>query len=105
MTKTCMSYYDSVGLSGIICLEASVFDIKNAAMKLIMQGQRYKLFLYIPETIMQTSETGSDTGSTVTLQTSVASQAAVPTQVVQQVPVQQQVRTHGIQRGGVPYVI
>ncbi|KAB0389284.1 hypothetical protein E2I00_005887 [Balaenoptera physalus] len=39
---------------------------------------------------MQTSETGSDTGSTVTLQTSVASQAAVPTQVVQQVPVQQQ---------------
>ncbi|XP_024303400.1 transcription factor RFX3 isoform X4 [Homo sapiens] len=44
------------------------------------------------ETIMQTSETGSDTGSTVTLQTSVASQAAVPTQVVQQVPVQQQVQ-------------
>ncbi|EPY76858.1 transcription factor RFX3 [Camelus ferus] len=44
------------------------------------------------ETIMQTSETGSDTGSTVTLQTSVASQAAVPTQVVQQVPVQQQLR-------------
>ncbi|XP_049751296.1 transcription factor RFX3 isoform X4 [Elephas maximus indicus] len=43
-------------------------------------------------TIMQTSETGSDTGSTVTLQTSVASQAAVPTQVVQQVPVQQQVQ-------------
>ena len=42
---------------------------------------------------MQTSETGADTGSTVTLQTSVASQAAVPTQVVQQVPVQQQVRT------------
>lgn len=42
---------------------------------------------------MQTSETGSDTGSTVTLQTSVASQAAVPTQVVQQVPVQQQVRS------------
>uniref|UniRef100_A0A2K5YVN6 Regulatory factor X3 n=2 Tax=Cercopithecinae TaxID=9528 RepID=A0A2K5YVN6_MANLE len=41
---------------------------------------------------MQTSETGSDTGSTVTLQTSVASQAAVPTQVVQQVPVQQQVQ-------------
>ncbi|KAB0358341.1 hypothetical protein FD755_019625 [Muntiacus reevesi] len=41
---------------------------------------------------MQTSETGSDTGSTVTLQTSVASQAAVPTQVVQQVPVQQQVK-------------
>lgn len=40
---------------------------------------------------MQTSETGSDTGSTVTLQTSVAGQAAVPTQVVQQVPVQQQV--------------
>lgn len=40
---------------------------------------------------MQTSETGSDTGSTVTLQTSVASQAAVPTQVVQQLPVQQQV--------------
>ncbi|KAL1788998.1 transcription factor RFX3 isoform X1 [Sigmodon hispidus] len=44
------------------------------------------------ENIMQTSETGSDTGSTVTLQTSVASQAAVPTQVVQQVPVQQQVQ-------------
>uniref|UniRef100_A0A670ZWC0 Regulatory factor X3 n=1 Tax=Pseudonaja textilis TaxID=8673 RepID=A0A670ZWC0_PSETE len=41
---------------------------------------------------MQTSETGSDTGSTVTLQTSVASQAAVPTQVVQQLPVQQQVQ-------------
>ncbi|XP_029469284.1 transcription factor RFX3 isoform X3 [Rhinatrema bivittatum] len=41
---------------------------------------------------MQTSETGSDTGSTVTLQTSVAGQAAVPTQVVQQVPVQQQVQ-------------
>lgn len=40
---------------------------------------------------MQTSETGSDTGSTVTLQTSVAGQAAVPTQVVQQLPVQQQV--------------
>lgn len=40
---------------------------------------------------MQTSETGSDTGSTVTLQASVAGQAAVPTQVVQQVPVQQQV--------------
>lgn len=40
---------------------------------------------------MQTSETGADTGSTVTLQTSVAGQAAVPTQVVQQVPVQQQV--------------
>lgn len=40
---------------------------------------------------MQTSETGSDTSSTVTLQTSVAGQAAVPTQVVQQVPVQQQV--------------
>ncbi|XP_072007852.1 transcription factor RFX3 isoform X5 [Engystomops pustulosus] len=41
---------------------------------------------------MQTSETVSDTGSTVTLQTSVAGQAAVPTQVVQQVPVQQQVQ-------------
>ncbi|KAM6394723.1 transcription factor RFX3-like isoform 2-T2 [Rhynochetos jubatus] len=41
---------------------------------------------------MQTSETGSDTGSTVTLQASVAGQAAVPTQVVQQVPVQQQVQ-------------
>ncbi|XP_077777677.1 transcription factor RFX3 isoform X4 [Podarcis muralis] len=41
---------------------------------------------------MQTSETGSDTGSTVTLQTSVAGQAAVPTQVVQQLPVQQQVQ-------------
>lgn len=40
---------------------------------------------------MQTSESGSDTGSTVTLQASVAGQAAVPTQVVQQVPVQQQV--------------
>lgn len=48
---------------------------------------------------MQTSETGSDTGSTVTLQTSVASQAAVPTQVVQQVPVQQQVRSCCFQRG------
>uniref|UniRef100_A0A8C5LQL1 Transcription factor RFX3 n=1 Tax=Leptobrachium leishanense TaxID=445787 RepID=A0A8C5LQL1_9ANUR len=44
------------------------------------------------ETTMQTSETVSDTGSTVTLQTSVAGQAAVPTQVVQQVPVQQQVQ-------------
>ncbi|KAH0628301.1 hypothetical protein JD844_009248 [Phrynosoma platyrhinos] len=44
------------------------------------------------ETTMQTSETGSDTGSTVTLQTSVAGQAAVPTQVVQQLPVQQQVQ-------------
>lgn len=43
------------------------------------------------EAAMQTSETGSDTGSTVTLQTSVAGQAAVPTQVVQQLPVQQQV--------------
>lgn len=43
------------------------------------------------ETTMQTSETGSDTGSTVTLQTSVAGQSAVPTQVVQQLPVQQQV--------------
>ncbi|XP_071657675.1 transcription factor RFX3-like [Patagioenas fasciata] len=41
---------------------------------------------------MQTSETGSDTGSTVNLQASVAGQAAVPTQVVQQVPVQQQVQ-------------
>ncbi|XP_077201025.1 transcription factor RFX3 isoform X1 [Paroedura picta] len=41
---------------------------------------------------MQTSETGSDTSSTVTLQTSVAGQAAVPTQVVQQLPVQQQVQ-------------
>ncbi|CAN8219669.1 unnamed protein product [Coccothraustes coccothraustes] len=41
---------------------------------------------------MQTSESGSDTGSTVTLQASVAGQAAVPTQVVQQVPVQQQVQ-------------
>lgn len=40
---------------------------------------------------MQTSEAGSDTGSTVTLQAPVAGQAAVPTQVVQQVPVQQQV--------------
>lgn len=48
---------------------------------------------------MQTSETGSDTGSTVTLQTSVASQAAVPTQVVQQVPVQQQVKSGCSQRG------
>lgn len=47
---------------------------------------------------MQTSETGSDTGSTVTLQTSVASQAAVPTQVVQQVPVQQQVSSCCSQR-------
>ncbi|XP_056378405.1 transcription factor RFX3 isoform X2 [Hyla sarda] len=44
------------------------------------------------KTTMQTSETVSDTGSTVTLQTSVAGQAAVPTQVVQQVPVQQQVQ-------------
>ncbi|XP_071436866.1 transcription factor RFX3 isoform X1 [Pithys albifrons albifrons] len=44
------------------------------------------------EITMQTSETGTDTGSTVTLQTSVAGQAAVPTQVVQQVPVQQQVQ-------------
>ncbi|KAG8595629.1 hypothetical protein GDO81_001580 [Engystomops pustulosus] len=44
------------------------------------------------EATMQTSETVSDTGSTVTLQTSVAGQAAVPTQVVQQVPVQQQVQ-------------
>ncbi|XP_069084486.1 transcription factor RFX3 isoform X1 [Pleurodeles waltl] len=44
------------------------------------------------ETAMQTSETGSDTGSTVTLQTSVAGQSGVPTQVVQQVPVQQQVQ-------------
>ncbi|XP_068031669.1 transcription factor RFX3-like isoform X3 [Anomalospiza imberbis] len=41
---------------------------------------------------MQTSESGSDTGSSVTLQASVAGQAAVPTQVVQQVPVQQQVQ-------------
>nr|XP_027775998.1 transcription factor RFX3-like [Marmota flaviventris] len=49
-------------------------------------------YIGLGETIMQTSETGSDTGSTVTLQTSVASQAAVPTQVVQQVPVQQQVQ-------------
>lgn len=63
------------------------------AVKLMLQGQHCKLFSSVPETIMQTSETGSDTGSTVTLQTSVASQAAVPTQVVQQVPVQQQVRT------------
>ncbi|XP_063770034.1 transcription factor RFX3 isoform X4 [Pseudophryne corroboree] len=44
----------------------------------------------VGKTTMQTSETVSDTGSTVTLQTSVAGQAAVPTQVVQQVPVQQQ---------------
>ncbi|XP_073525328.1 transcription factor RFX3 isoform X4 [Phyllobates terribilis] len=46
----------------------------------------------VGKTTMQTSETVSDTGSTVTLQTSVAGQAAVPTQVVQQVPVQQQVQ-------------
>lgn len=49
-----------------------------------------KFYIYT-EATMQTSETGSDTGSTVTLQTSVAGQAAVPTQVVQQLPVQQQV--------------
>ncbi|XP_062925061.1 transcription factor RFX3 isoform X5 [Mobula hypostoma] len=41
---------------------------------------------------MQTSEAGSDTTSTVTLQTSVAGQQAVQAQVVQQVPVQQQVQ-------------
>ncbi|RMC19572.1 hypothetical protein DUI87_03130 [Hirundo rustica rustica] len=40
--------------------------------------------MYGGETMMQTSETGSDTGSTVTLQASVAGQAAGPTQVVQQ---------------------
>ncbi|XP_078252190.1 transcription factor RFX3 [Rhinoraja longicauda] len=41
---------------------------------------------------MQTSEAGSDTTSTVTLQTSVAGQQVVQAQVVQQVPVQQQVQ-------------
>ncbi|XP_043917033.1 transcription factor RFX3 [Protopterus annectens] len=46
----------------------------------------------LQEAIMQTSEAASDTAPTVTLQTSVAGQAAVPTQVVQQVPVQQQVQ-------------
>lgn len=54
---------------------------------------------------MQTSETGSDTGSTVTLQTSVANQAAVPTQVVQQVPVQQQVRSCFLREDAVPLIV
>lgn len=50
------------------------------------------LFLCVSlEPNMQTSEAGSDTTSTVTLQTSVAGQQAVQAQVVQQVPVQQQV--------------
>ncbi|KAF3815985.1 hypothetical protein GH733_016090 [Mirounga leonina] len=68
-------------------------DLKNkchAAGRMRRAFTTLSLLCCVSETIMQTSETGSDTGSTVTLQTSVASQAAVPTQVVQQVPVQQQ---------------
>lgn len=41
MHELLRQYYDSVGPSGIIYLEASVLNIKNAAMKLVMQGQHY----------------------------------------------------------------
>ncbi|XP_072372996.1 transcription factor RFX3 isoform X3 [Scyliorhinus torazame] len=68
------------------------YNLQDCGILSFCQFQCQNLEVKSREPNMQTSEAGSDTTSTVTLQTSVAGQQAVQAQVVQQVPVQQQVQ-------------